>query len=209
MKLKHLGFCLFILLVSATVAHANGMPVDPQMIVSDPFCTGTEGPCTPVLGTTFSFSSNANGGGFLRFQNLSTVDWSSLLIETGSTPSNIPANTITCITNAFMSCNVFDLAGGITAIYLSGVNPVSSNTPPFGILNNFVFTINLNDNVRGLPNTNPAGAGGWGAFRVFDASANVPSPVPEPATLTLLGVGLVALLLKKKSRQRGQHAENY
>jgi hypothetical protein len=184
MKYRYFFFLAFLLLGSAALAYADGAPVDPRMIVSDPVCG--EG-CVAVEGTTFSFESDVNGGGFLTFQNVSGIDWFSLLIETGSVPFHVPANTVTCETNAFQHCQVSDLSGGITAMYLSGV----TTDGPFGIRNGDVFTIELND-VVGVD------GGGWGSFRNFDASANVSSPVPEPATLTLLGVGLGALLAKRR-----------
>lgn len=182
-----------LLMGFAALAHADSIPADPKMIVSDPTCG--EG-CTSV-GTTFSFTSDANGGGFLTFQNNSEIDWSSLLIETGSAPFNVPANSVTCQTNAFLSCQVSDLAGGITAMYFSGVNSLASEIGPFGILSGDVFTIELND-ISGID------GGGWGSFRTFDASANVPAPVPEPATLTLMAAGLGALLAKRRFRSRQQ-----
>ena len=186
MKYRYFFFLAFLLLGSAALAYADG--ADPRMIVSDPICG--EG-CVSVEGTSFSFQSDANGGGFLTFQNVSGIDWFSLLIETGSTPFKVLADTVTCETNAFESCQVFDLEGGITAMYFSGTNPDG----PFGIRNLDVFTIELND-VQGLD------GGGWGAFRNFDATANVASPVPEPATLTLMVAGLGALLAKKKYLSR-------
>lgn len=187
-------FSFFLLFGLATVVRADGVP-DPKMDVSDPTCL--EGSCTSLNSTVFSFTSNGNGGGFLTFQNNSKFDWTSLLIETGSDPFNVPANTVTCTTNAFKSCQVSDLAGGVTAMYFSGVNSVSSELGPFGILIGTVFTINLNDT-----GTATDGSGGWGAFRNFDAAANVPVPTPEPATMTLLGVGIVALVARRRFRVR-------
>ena len=199
MKIRCLAFPIFILLVSATVVHADGVPVDPKMVVNDPLCF--EGCGTALESTVFSFSSNANGGGFLTFQNVSGLTWTSLLIETGSDPFNVPANSVTCQTNAFLSCQVSDLAGGITAMFFSGTN----GETVLGIPNDFNFTINLNDDLPGGgTNVDPGGSGGWGANRIFNAAANVPSPVPEPATLTLMGVGIGALVARKKLRGRRQ-----
>jgi PEP-CTERM motif len=196
MKCTRFVFLLLLLMGSSVLAYADGVPVDPRMDVSDPSC-GEISPCTPIEGTSFPFTSNNNGGGFFTFQNVSGTDWTSLLVETGSIPFNVPADTVTCVTNAFLSCQVFDLAGGVTAMYFSGVNS-DSDFGPFGILNNSVFTVNLNDLVDGVPNTDPKGSGGWGLGRDFTATANAPSPVPEPATLTLLGIGIAALLSKNK-----------
>ena len=84
-------------------------------------------------------------------------------------------------------------------MFLSGLN-----TDIHGILTLDSFTINLNDD--GPTDVSPTGSGGWsnvgGEVRTFDASANVANPVPEPATLMLMGVGLGALLAKKKLRSR-------
>jgi hypothetical protein len=200
LKPSRFVFLAILLMGSASLAHADGVPVDPQMDVSDPTCGET---CTPIEGTTFTFTSNNNGGGFFTFQNASGVDWTSLLVETGSFPFNVPANSVTCTTNAFLSCQVFDLAGGVTAMYFSGVNSIESELGAVGILNTFVFTVNLNDLVDGVPNTSPSGSGGWGAARDFSATANATSPVPEPGTLTLMGIGLGALLARKKFHSLG------
>jgi PEP-CTERM motif len=200
MKCTRFVFLLLLLMGSSVLAYADGVPVDPRMDVSDPDCPAT---CPiPIEGTSFAFTSNNTGGGFFTFQNVSGTDWTSLLVETGSIPFNVPANTVTCTTNAFLSCQVFDLAGGVTAMYFSGVNS-DSELGPFGILNNFVFTVNLNDLLAsGAPNTDPNGSGGWGSGRDFTATANAPTPVPEPATLTLMGIGIAALLAKNKLRSQ-------
>jgi hypothetical protein len=194
MKIRLLALSVLLLLASSAVVHADTIPADPKMAVTDPFCEENCG--TFLEGTSFTFSSNANGGGFLTFVNGSGVDWTTLLIETGSDPFNVPANTVTCETNAFLNCNVSDLAGGITAIYLSGLNNDNIN----GIPQNFQFFINLNNDVNNVVNESPNGGGGWGANRSFTADANVPAPVPEPATLTLVGIGIGALVAKKKLR---------
>lgn len=196
MKIRYLALSGFLLLVSAMVVHADSLPADPKMVVNDPICE--EGCATPIDSTMFSFSSNGNGGGFLVFQNVSDIDWTTLLIETGSIPFNVPANTVTCQSNAFQSCRVLNLAGGITAMFFSGTNGENF----LGIPNGFEFTINLNDDVDGVPNTDPNGFGGWGANRNFSATANATSPVPEPATLTLMSVGVGALFAKYKLRGR-------
>jgi hypothetical protein len=200
MKCTRLFFVLLLIMGSSALAYADGVPVDPRMDVSDPNC-GDISSCTPVEGTSFSFTSNNNGGGFFKFQNESGTNWTSLLVETGSNPFNVPANSVTCTTNAFLTCQVFDLASGVTAMYFSGVSS-DSEFGPFGILNAAIFTVNLNDLVNDVPNTDPNGSGGWGSGRDFTATANASSPVPEPATLTLMGIGFGALLTKNKLRSR-------
>jgi PEP-CTERM motif-containing protein len=199
MKARNLFFAAVALLLSAGFAKADGMPADPRMVVTDPLCIENCG--TALEGTTFNFSSNANGGGFLTFVNVSGVDWTTLLIETGSDPFNVPAADVTCETNAFLSCVSTDLAGGITAIYLSGLNNDNAN----GIPDNFQFFIGLNDDINQVPNQDPNGSGGWGANRSFSAAANVPSPttpVPEPATLTLMGAGIATFIAKRRLKRQ-------
>jgi len=191
------AFTLFLLLVSAVVVHADSLPADPKMVVNDPTCE--ESCITPILETMFTFMSNGNGGGFLTFQNESNVNWTTLLIKTGNIPFPVPADTITCQSNAFQTCQVVDVGGGVTAMFLSGLNSEEGFN---GIPNGIVFTINLNDDIDGVPNFNPNGSGGWGANRAFFATANVTGVVPEPASLTLLGLGMCALAAKYKLRGR-------
>jgi PEP-CTERM motif len=191
-----LAVLCFLLMASTAVVRADGIPVDPVMGVRDPICV--EG-CPIVEGTTFSFFSNAFGGGINQFQNASGVDWTSLLIDVttnlGTLPS-VPADTITCLTNAFATCQSFDLANGDTAIYLTGMLIFPDDIP-----NGAVATFNLNDLVNGVQPNTVDGAGGWGLVREFDVTANAASPVPEPGTITLLGVGLAAFVAKRKLRR--------
>ena len=189
-----LGVLCLVLMGSSALVRADGIPVDPVMGVRDPVCV--DGECPTVFGTTFSFSSDANGGGINQFRNENT-DWTSLLIDVttngGELPS-VPSDTITCLTNAFATCQKSDLANGDTAIFLSGM--------PDDIPVGAVATFNLNDLVNGSQPGTVDGTGGWGSGREFDVTANAPSPVPEPATITLLGVGLGALLAKRKLRRQ-------
>jgi hypothetical protein len=189
-----IGFVTVVLLLGS-FAKADGVPVDPVMGVSDPVCGDG---CPIVEGTTFSFFSNATGGGTDQFQNESGLDWTSLLIDVThfGTLSSVPANTITCITNAFATCQSFDLANGDTAIYLTGT------VVPDDIPNGNVAIFNLNNLVNGVQPFDVNGTGGWGSGREFDVTANAPSPAPEPGTITLLGVGIGALLTKRKLRRQ-------
>jgi hypothetical protein len=198
-RFSHILSFLTVALLLGSFAKADGVPVDPVMGVSDPVCG--DGGCPIVEGTTFSFFSNQSGGGTNQFQNGSTVDWMTLLINVttnGGTLPSVAADTITCLTNAFATCQSFDLANGDTAIYLSGVVSFGDAIP----IGN-VATLNLNDLVGGVQPFNVNGTGGWGALRQFDVTANAPSPVPEPATITLLGVGVGTLLTKRKLRNKG------
>jgi hypothetical protein len=197
--LRSLRFILLAILftVSASLAHADGVPVDPKMQVSDPSCGDG---CTSLTGTSFTFSSNANGGGFLTFENDSDASWTSLLIEATGIAADAVNASSTLFSNPAQVYNIGDLL----VIYFSGVSGPGCEIECFNGIPNLsdenVFTINLNDDVNEVANLDPSGSGGWGAGLAFDASANVPAPtnVPEPATLTLMAVGLGAFLVKKK-----------
>src|SRR5712664_2893863 len=189
-------FLAILLMGSAALSYADGIPVDPVIDVSDPICS-LESECPPAVGTEFSFRADMFGGGIIMRTNRSGEDWRSLLIAVTtdggsdvSLPPVAPADII-CTSNAFINCQKSDAGGGVTDIYLFGVGLVwlGETTVLFpGIVNNDAFTINLN----GGP------APQWGANRLFLATANAPNPVPEPATLTLLGVGLGALVAKRR-----------
>jgi hypothetical protein len=196
-----LAVLLAVLLVGfSSVTYADTTPVDPKMVVSDPTC-GLG--CTVVEGTTFTFSSNGIGGGITTFENASDSSWSSLLIETtGILASNVNASS-PLFANPTQVFNIGDLL----VIYFSGVSGPECFEGCFpGISNQSdqnVFTINLNDDINDVPNTDPAGSGGWGPNLGFTAEANVPVPaVPEPATLTLMAAGLGTFLAKKKLSSR-------
>lgn len=182
-----------LLMGSAALAKADGVPADPRMDVSDPECSDG---CTVLTGTSFMFSSNSNGGGFLTFENDSEAGWSSLLVEA----TGIAADTVNATSNLFANTPEVYNIGDLLVIYFSGVSGPGCEEDCFlGIPNSSdenVFTINLNTNPD---DTSTDGIGGWGPDLLFSANANVPAPaVPEPATLTLIAVGLGALLAKKK-----------
>ncbi len=192
MKSARYLFIAMLLMGSAALAHADGVPADPRMDVSDPSC-----PCTIITDTSFSFSSNANGGGFFTFENESDSNWTSLLIET----NGIAADTVNATSDLFANTPEVYNIGNLLVIYFSGVSgPGCEEDCFYGIPNasdENVFTINLNTS----PDDNSVdGMGGWvPAGLAFSADANVPAPhVPEPSTLTLIAVGLGALLAKKK-----------
>jgi hypothetical protein len=197
--------CVFVVIILSwfgALAHADTVPVDPKMQVSDPTC-GVG--CTIVTGTSFSFSSNVSGGGFLTFENQSDSNWSSLLIET----TGIAANSVNASSNLFSNPVLVYNIGDLLVIYFSGVSGPNCIEGCFpGIPNTSdqnVFTINLNDDIGEFANTDPNGSGGWGPNLAFTGDANVPAPpVPEPATLTLMVAGLGAFMAKKKLAGRRQ-----
>ena len=176
-------FLAFLLLVSVTMARADGISStipDPEIEISDPLCFED---CPPGVGLTFTFSADAFGGGILSFHNVSGQTWTNLLITTGSNPFFVDPSAIQCRTNAFVSCVPLNLGGGTTGIFFFGTNDSFHGIPNFD-----AFEINLNDTFGG------ASGGSWGANRSFVAAANV----PEPATLTLFAVGLAALVARRK-----------
>jgi len=170
MKSLRVILVLAVVLACGIGVFANSVP-DPKVIINDPTCTGS---CTPV-GTSFSFGTPASGSGTLLFQNNSGVSWSSLRL----TEFGVPANAITCATNAFLSCALGTLGNGKTFMFLSGLDP--SHT---GIPTGHAFQI-----------TFQCLQGCWPGNLEFNGIANLRSAtVPEPATvgLVLLGLGGIA-----------------
>jgi len=144
---------------------------DPRVHVDDP-----TGSFTPV-GLSFSFTSNASGGGAFNFTNASGVAFTSLEINVAAP---MPPGPITCGGNAFASCFQQSLTeGGFATIDFSG-GP--------GIANGAALLIEL-------------GSGGWTPNATFTAVANETNEpeVPEPGMLTLFASGIGALWLRNKS----------
>lgn len=165
--------------IAGMIAQAD--PIDPVMSMDDP-------PVGTPVGLGFFFSSNANGGGFLQFNNASGVLWTTfdvfVTLQTGSP--------ITCFSGPFFnSCTTTSSSQGGTIsqfdIHFSNVTLETLQPQQgTGIAPGDSFSLNLNDLVDQVQPTDPNGIGGWGANNSFNASAN---GAPEPASWLLLASG--------------------
>ena len=163
MNLQRTSAFMVLLLACTTWIWAD----DPRVHVDDP--TGSFMP----VGLSFTFTSNASGGGESSFTNASGVAFESLEINVAAP---MPPGPITCGGNAFTKCfQESSPDGGFATIDFFG-GP--------GIANGRAFSINL-------------GTTGWTPNATFAAFAN--EPVPEPGMLTLVASGLGVLLLRSKS----------
>jgi len=173
--------CALVLLtmLCSLAALANSLN-DPQIIIKGAqgggFVRCPRQGCTPV-GTSFTFTSPANGKGNVFFTNASGINWTSLkLIE-----SAVPAADIHCGTSLFLNCTIKTLKGGKVEILLSGVDDANGDDRP-GIPAGSSFYVGFGC-IKGAC---------WPKGGVsFSAQAN--SAVPEPATVALVvtGVGLI------------------
>jgi hypothetical protein len=168
--------CLFVLLelVAASACLAQGPSIIFNSDPPDP---------TSITGLSFTFGSNANGGGNLSFTNDSGQQWSSLNVYV-----NLPdLETITCGPGPFGTCSITPSTGTDHTI---NYNIAFGPSPRGGILPDQNFSINLNND--GLTNTDPSGAGDWGPDTDFNAVAN---GMPEPASWELCGLVLVCMII--------------
>jgi hypothetical protein len=193
MKPSRYVFLAILLMGSATLAHADGVPVDPQMDISDPPCSGDG--CPSIVGANQGFQlTTVNGGGVFEGTNQTGVLWFALDIALlGPT---VAANTITCSAPGLYACTVVqNEIGNATDITFN--NDCSGCA---GIPTNETFFVDLNS-------TN----GNWPISEMFEGRYNNTSPtffqtltpvapLPEPGTITMLGVGLAALMAKRKLR---------
>lgn len=202
-----------LLMGSAALAHANGLPVDPQMDVSDPTCsTGTTCPSPVGPGQGFTFTANAVGGGIFMGTNQSgsTNTWNSLLIT--FMPPTGGVGLITCTSGAagaapfFSPCSQSTEQNGTVDLFY---NNFCEGACPSGITPNDIFTITLN-NVGSLTGSWPAGLTFLGYANTNPGQETQPingfvtlTSMPEPGTLTLLGVGLGALVARRRFSRQG------
>jgi|SRR5579859_554471 len=204
-----------LLMGSAALAHADGVPVDPQMDVSDPTCpieTTCPSPVGPGQGIMFTV--NSVGGGIFMGTNQSGSEntWNSLLIT--FLPPAGGVGTINCTSGAvggapFFPCSQSTEQNGTVDLFY---NNFCEGTCPGGITPNDIFTITLNDiglstgswpvglTFLGYANTNP----GQEQPPINGFVTLTSTSVPEPGTITLLGVGLAALVVKRRFRSQLQ-----
>jgi hypothetical protein len=165
--MRLLGFSFLLALI---VTCSNWMfAFDPGVHVDDP-----QGPGTPV-GLSFTFTSDAFGGGLLNFTNTSGLTFVTLQIDV---PPPLPIAPITCGGNAFVHCfqQSFTVAEYATIDFFGGP----------GIPNGAMFQIDL-------------GSTGWTPDATFEALANVPIVTPEPGLLALFASGIGAIWLGRKA----------
>src|ERR1700676_2008960 len=214
MKFTRLFFLAFLLMGYSALAYADGVPVDPQMDVSDPACTTASCPNPAGFGLGFQFTVNTEGGGIFMATNQSaTTDsngqWNSLLF-TFMSPT-VGVDSVSCTSGAggnapFGSPCTKSTEENGTVDLLYTVVCAATEICTSGIPNNDIFTINLNAIIPG--DTWPAGL----TFNAYpNANKNVSgfvilteTPMPEPGTITLLGAGLAALVAKRRFRSQRQ-----
>jgi hypothetical protein len=197
---------------SAAFAYADGVPVDPLIDVTDPLCgseTGSGCPTNVGPNEGFQFTTNAQGGGIFMGTNESASLWSTLLITFKSL--TVTEAQVTCTSSAgsnptapFQSpCSKStETDGTVDLFYTRFCDFETCSTRP-GLPNNDIFTINLNAIIPGdiwpaglTFNGYPNGNRNVSGFQVLTET------VPEPGTLTLLGIGLGALVAKRRFRSQ-------
>ncbi|MHB8504023.1 MAG: PEP-CTERM sorting domain-containing protein [Candidatus Acidiferrales bacterium] len=204
MKCMRFLFLLLLLMGSAALAYADGVPVDPLMDVSDPLCTPESNCPSPIhAGQGFQFTSDAAGGGVFTATNMTGATWSTLEFLFPNTVTGI----FTCTSGGpnipyQQGCASPIPAGeGMQSLTFVSACPTGIElcTQRPGIQNGFVFTVTLGSwpvgtLIRALPNGQSVSS-----FVTLTSTS-----VPEPGTITLLGAGLAALVVKRRFRSQLQ-----
>jgi hypothetical protein len=170
------------------------------------YSMGDPGTGTPVT-SSFFFFSDAAGGGVLSFMNESGLLWQNVLI----TVTELDNTAITILPGPFFNTNEFSSKSNNDGTSVYSIGLFNTGQGLGGIANNEFFTINLNDLNGNTQNSDPNGAGGWGANIKFGADANaVPGApgtpiVPEPAStfLVITGLGLTGWGSRRLHRNWG------
>jgi hypothetical protein len=207
---KTLGLAFLLCLLSG-FAYADGVPVDPDMVVNDPICPPTSPqPCAPIVtsGVLFTFNANGTGGGTTSFEiNPGTPSapapaFTSLDIETADPNGCMPngdCSNVQCSSDKF-SCQV-SLIGGITNVHFF-IQCIDVCSSP-GFVPGDVFTIDLD-------NPNTPGSGGWtpnvefGGIGNLGTAPSTPFLTPEPSSALMLLTGAAALAARRKINKRSQ-----
>jgi|GEM_PF-937117 len=201
MKCMRFLFLLLLLMGSAALAYADGVPVDPLMDVSDPLCTSESNCPSPIhAGQGFQFTSDAAGGGVFMATNMTGVTWSTLVF----TFANSVAGPFTCTSGGpnipyQQGCTVS--SDGKQSLTFVSACPIGIEfcTQRPGIQDGFFFTVALSlwpagTLIQALPNGQSVSS-----FVTLTSTS-----VPEPGTITLLGAGLAALVVKRRFRSQLQ-----
>jgi hypothetical protein len=156
---------LFALLLACS---SSMLAFDPGIHVDDP-----QGPGTPV-GLSFTFTSDALGGGVLNFVNTSGMTFVNLQIDV---PPPQPIAPIICGGNAYTHCfqQSLTVAEYATLDFFGGP----------GIPDGAMFQVDL-------------GSTGWTPDATFQAFANVKFSTPEPGVLILFATAASAAWLRWK-----------
>lgn len=179
--MRLLSRALFCLAICSSIPLLRAEPIDPQISIGDP------GSGTLLNSDTWTFSSDANGGGTFDFTNDTRQLWASLdFIVTLPT-----GDTITCSSTIYSACSFTESGSPSAATAVYDVGFENAVTSP-GIVPGESFTVNLND----VPSVDH---GGWGADTSIEGIANL--DVPEPASWLLAAAGLLVGVLVIRQRR--------